>query len=406
MKKVSSIWEKILERITVYIVCAFLLFMFCASILKLDWSTPLYGATLEAKKPEYSFMAVAEGSYQSQYEKWYNENFALRSYVLKTYNQFKYSFFNKSANDTITIGKSNVLYSKGYIDDWLKLREPESFEHYDAFAKDIKLLQDELLKQNKILCYIISPSKPEIYPEYLPDKYKMLGKYKTGENAHELLIRALKENNVNYYDTTDTMLRIKEAGYDSFPSTGVHWSDFSAGVAAGEIFQYVNKISEEQNVAGIHLQPGEMKVIEKTDPTGTDRDIYTLLNIYKGTISGKFYDIDVSYPIAEKEKVDVLYFGTSFGHEFKEATGSRAFRRIVRYNYLEYKSEETNEKEEKDENTQLDGDIHTSGALEELDQAKIIFLETTTLVPLPNSHLVFAKEAAKYVQDKNNNNHQ
>lgn len=401
MEKTSNIWEKILEKMAVYVICLFLLGMFIASILRVGWSTPLQGATLKAQKPKYGLMSVIKGSYQSQYEKWYNENFALRSYILKAYNQFKYSFFCKSANDTIIIGKDNMLYSKGYIDAWLNLKESKSFEEYNSFAKDVKLLQDELTKQNKVLCYILSPSKPEVYPEYLPNRYKILEKYKTGENEHELLIRALEENDVSYYDTTDIMQKIKLSGYDAFPSTGVHWSDFSAGVASGEIFKYVNKIAKEKYVQGINLQPGIVKVTEKTIPTGSDRDIYSLLNIYKGNISGKFYDLDINYPI-EEEKIDALYFGTSFGAQFKEAvdTGNGAFRRIVRYNYLQTRYEKINGK---DESVPLDGTVASSDVLADLDSARVIFIETTTNVP--NSHLIFVKEAAKYVQNKNNNNY-
>ena len=57
---------------------------------------PLKGFTEKAEKPELTYKSYYEGKYQAQLEKYVSENFGFREDVIRIYNQYVWSFFNKT----------------------------------------------------------------------------------------------------------------------------------------------------------------------------------------------------------------------------------------------------------------------------------------------------------------------
>ena len=86
-----------------------MLFLFASIIQKqtgLIRFRPLGGVIVATPKPQLSFETYRNNSYQQQLEKYASENFGLREPVIRIYNQYLWTTFNKTYCNFIMPGKN------------------------------------------------------------------------------------------------------------------------------------------------------------------------------------------------------------------------------------------------------------------------------------------------------------
>lgn len=137
---------------------------------------PLYGVTYNTEFPKFNLEDIYNGKYQSQLEKYVSENFGFREVAIRWYNQYIWTFFNKTYNKSFVRGKDNWFYFyegyreyKGYgFRDVFKTRE-EAIETYEKNIAKMCQLREILKEYDIEFMTFMAPDKPFIYPEYLPD---------------------------------------------------------------------------------------------------------------------------------------------------------------------------------------------------------------------------------------------
>ena len=380
------------ELIVPIIMILFLSSIGIATHFNINFTTELHGAVTKSDKPTITLNEIIDGKYQEKYEKWYSENFTGRSLILKTYNQFRYSIFN-GTNNSIVKGENGYYYEKNYIEHYLKIVKSNDQKFYDEYSQKLKFVQDKLEEQGKEFVYIISPGKANIYPEYIPLRYKLISKDYSGKSDYDMLLNSLEKFNVNHYDTHETLLSMKNKGYDRlYAKTGTHWNYLAASYSIRDIFNELNTKYSNNNLPNLDIQ-------YYTDNScmgeGEDKDIYNLLNIWKGSYDENYYHVNINYDIdSSKPKLNAFIMGTSFSTQLRylleQNTG--AFNKLTRYNYLQAKWEYENGNTIVNE---LNPDVSKNGIESLINDCNLIMIESNVF-GIPQSHSDFVQYLYNY----------
>lgn len=272
-------------------------------------SQMLNGVEYEAVFPELSFKAWKEGSFQKDFENWYNRKYGLRDYLVRTENQLNYFLFNQ-LNQDILLGNKNNLLTRSYVIDYLGFRKIAK-DTFITFADNLKKMQDYLEKRGIKFILIIAPSKASVCPEYIPDYYmKYKNKYNSIKTNYEKLVPLLDKYGVNYLDGHKFCVNLKtRTTYPVFPKGGIHWSHYAGFLFSQEI---VNRMRAMVNRNINTVKLSNIKLLK--DPFDTDADIAKLTNLWD---IDPFIEPSV-YPEAEKVifrdsyKPNILFIGDSF----------------------------------------------------------------------------------------------
>ena len=226
-------------------------------------------------RPEFSFQAWFNGTFQGEFNKYYNKEFLMRKPFIELSNQLYYTLFDKSYMylQSIIIGKEKQLYEIVYINDYCRLNTPLSSDQTEVMARDIAEVQQQLRRRGVAFLVLITPSKASVYPEYIPDPFM---KRKTDANRdYDNMIPLFLKYSINYIDGREiTLAAKKETNLPLFCRGGTHWNDLGAFFTVDAL---IKKIESLKGTPITHISCDKVKVDRK--PYGTDRDLARLLYI-------------------------------------------------------------------------------------------------------------------------------
>ncbi|MCF8371078.1 MAG: hypothetical protein K9H64_05610 [Bacteroidales bacterium] len=262
------------------------------------------------KKPVLSEEGWFEGNYQSEFEKWLEQNIGLRPLFINIYNQFRFSLFKQASTATALIGKDNVLFQQTYVNAYMG----RNFVGSPAIKENVRRMKhiQETLKENgKFFVYVIAPGKVSYFPEYLPDSVDLDSKDTTN---YEVYAREFIEQGVNHIDFRKYFLQAKDTSrYPLYPKTGTHWSGYGAAIVADSLLRYIEE-KYSIDMVDYTFKKGEVTHINLRQ---TDDDIEEGLNL-----AFNIPDWDMYYPEIEfgdtlgKDRPAILNIGDSYNHSF------------------------------------------------------------------------------------------
>ena len=260
--------------------------------------------------PNISFNTVLDGTYQSYFSKWISDNFYKHTEIVKCHNQIEYGVFQDGVGDWIQ-GEDDYLFSKSqtYTYTGGDYTNINTYEQYLEYASSIAEMQKLLQKDGKDFIFLITPIKAEIYPEYIPwYERNILKRYGKGENStRKMLIRALEERGVNYYDVTQDLIEMrKNEEFDVYSKTGQHWTLTAAATEMNIIMEQFEKFSMFTNYPRVNV------VDIKEELFSIDKDILDLQNVIYPNVADK-YTSPLLKMICSNDSA--FLFGTSFGWE-------------------------------------------------------------------------------------------
>jgi hypothetical protein len=315
---------------------AVVLVPFAFTFLGISGDLPLNGAVQTAVKPVLGLGRVLDGSWQKSFDAWYKENYPLRDFAIKTYNQFKYSVLDKSSTDSTTfIG--NDLVETVYIEESLTVnfpsRQTDRVERVDRYAADVLAVQKGLEKAGRKFLYVITPSKDHLVADVLPARYTLNDHTDLNPNNRTLLIAAFDRLGVHYYDAVVVVDQLLTEGrYRPFSTTGTHWNLVSAAAAAQGLVHELNRIYRTD------LPPPVLRGVQRVaTPQGEDSDLLRLQNLWKGRLDKEYYAVDIGYDLPAGFVVpNLCYYGTSFGYQLLQVleTGD-AYHAVDVFKYLD-----------------------------------------------------------------------
>lgn len=310
------------------------------------------GVEVLSEKPKVSWQNIYDGTYQSEYSNYLEQNNFARDIFVKNYDSILHMFH--ASNNNITYGKNGYLYETGYISSYMNCN---SQSNYNDYGYKLSAINYALSLNGKEFVYIISPSKAEIYDKYLPSATNF-SEYSDRRTDHYLLKNALERFHVPYVDACLVMEEMKTENLPSFYKQGIHWSELAAirtlDEALGGKIEYTYSVSSESADA--------------------DRDLYDLANVWQKPLEEKFYRVNVigNNEIANK---NLLLIGTSFCGQWIHALRSSVpvFNTVTHYRYLQFMEKL---KDDVYSNSQLSEAIDENHIKETIDNADIIVFET------------------------------
>ncbi|MCR4965006.1 MAG: hypothetical protein K6A41_05050 [Bacteroidales bacterium] len=232
---------------------------------------PLTGSFVPHEKPALTAKTWFEGSFQSDYDQYINENLGFHNSLVRLHNRFCFKLFHKINAANVVLGEEEYLFEQDYIDAHYGM----DFVGLDSIlykVKETRRLQDSLAARGKILVVFLAPSKADFFPEYIS---KAQRKDKTDNTNYLQYSRLLKQFGVNVIDYNAYYQTIKfTAKHPLYPKYGIHWSQYGMLQATDSLTSYIAQKS------GLKLPRIIMDSYNITlDPQSSDCDLGELLNI-------------------------------------------------------------------------------------------------------------------------------
>ena len=299
---------------------------------------PLKGVFEPTPKPEMSFDNYKSNTYQTQIEKYVSEHFGMREPVIRLYNQYVWSAYNKTYCHFIVPGKDGYLYYALAVNEHYGLELPK---HYKSNEDAMKDADTELRQMNKLrhvlkdygieFVAFIAPDKPEVYPEYLPRRDADT----TSIHLTDYFSRRMDEIGFPYINMTDWFVKMRDtASFPLFPKTDSHWR-YSAIYGYDSLFRFINALDGEVKFPNIHIGP---PTAYESDKLEGDEETLNLIFRIRGDKTKYKSDITVETDTTQR-KPKVLFIGDSFIWslgEFMPAREIMADREVWFYNNTAY----------------------------------------------------------------------
>ncbi|MBK8808147.1 MAG: hypothetical protein IPO21_16585 [Bacteroidales bacterium] len=199
---------------------------------------PLNGAITTAQKQNFKINEWLNGSFQENRERYVNDNFGFRNFLVRLNNQISFNLFNKAKAAGVVIGKDFYLYEENYI----KAYYGTDFIGNDSVTnrmQKLKCIQDTLNKLNKNLLLVFAARKGSFYPEFIPDSYKTEKQI----TNNEVYLALAKQLQINHIDFNTYFVEQKfKSKYPLYPQYGIHWSHYGMCIAADSIIKHIEKL--------------------------------------------------------------------------------------------------------------------------------------------------------------------
>lgn len=292
----------------------FLLFLFLPALLGMaikvtDFEVDVQLNNVETyEKPDLSLNSFFAGTFQKEYENWIGNSYTGRSIVIKTYNQIRFSLFHVS---NLIVGKNKDLFQEQYIKEYLGLDSKYNFADLDnkmsleAYVDKLSDISKMLSDQNKVLIFLLSPSKCDYNFSDIPEKYfvQMQQEYVRGL---DILRELLAEKDIYYIDSYDIISKCN-LNCPIFYNSGIHWSRPIEQLIDAQILDMIEEIS------GNKVKKFKLGALSEIDGAGyRDKDIWNVMNIWEES-DEKYYEYTTE-PIVPQNYMDlnVLLQGGSF----------------------------------------------------------------------------------------------
>ena len=298
----------------------------------------LKGVFEPTPKPELTFDNYCSNTYQLQMEKYVGEHFGFREPVIRLYNQYVWSAYNKTYCHFIVPGKKGYLYYALAVNEHYGTELPKHFKSNEEAMKDV---DSELRLMNKLrhvlkdygieFVAFMAPDKPEVYPEYLPRRDADT----TTIHLTDYFSRRMDETGFPYIDMTDWFVSMRDtASFPIFPKTDSHWR-YSAVYGYDSLFRFINALDGEAKFPTLHI--GAPVAYESDKLEGDEETLNLIFRIPGDNIKYKS-DITVDADTLHR-KPKMLFVGDSFiwsMGEFMPIREIMADREVWFYNNTAY----------------------------------------------------------------------
>ena len=196
---------------------------------------PLNGAVEQIESPTLSSKTWFNETYQSDIEKFLNQNFGFRNNLVRIYNQLAFWFYDKTTARNVVIGRQNYLYEENYIRAYYG-RDYIGDSLIVERVKRLKAIQDVLAKSGKLLVVAIAPGKAQFYPEYIPTHLKS----DKAQTNYDTYLKEIISQGVNMMDLNRWFLSMKDtSAMPLYPKTGIHWSHYGADLFIDSLISFI-----------------------------------------------------------------------------------------------------------------------------------------------------------------------
>lgn len=303
-------------KITYDILLFSLMMVFLFTPIIQEWTSlfsvkALKGVIEPTPKPKLTFETYKSNTYQTQMEKYVSEHFGMREPIIRLYNQYLWTAYNKTYCHFIMPGKHGYLFYTPAVNEYFG---NNLLKHYKSNEEAKKNIESELRQMNKLrhvlkeydieFLAFIAPDKPKIYPEYLP----RCNVDTTTIHLPEYFARRMEEMGFPYINMTDWFVSMKDTvPFPLFPKTDSHWR-YSAVYGYDSLFRFINALDGESKFPNLHIGP---PIAYESEELEGDEGTLNLMFRIPGDKTRYKSDITIEADTIHR-KPKVLFVGDSF----------------------------------------------------------------------------------------------
>lgn len=311
---------------------------------------PLKGVFEPTPKPSLTFDSYRSNTYQAQIEKYVGEHFGFREFVIRLYNQYVWSAYNKTYCHFIVPGKNDYLFYAQAVNEYYGI---ELKKHFKSNEEAMKVADKELRMMNKLrhvlkdygieFVAFMAPDKSEVYPEFLP----RCDADTSTVHLDDYFSHRMDEIGFPYINMTKWFVSMRDTvPFPLFPKTDSHWR-YSAIYGYDSLFRFINALDGEAKFPPIHIGTPEAY---ETDQLEGDEETLNLMFPIPGNRIKYKSDITIDKDTLHR-KPKVLFVGDSFVWSMNEFLPTReimADKEIWFYNNTAFMGFDSNKKSVKD----------------------------------------------------------
>lgn len=174
--------------------------------------------------------------FAGKFETFYNENFSIRTALVKYFNLFNLYILKKSPiPDRVILGKDGWLFMGKAENDSYIGKNRFSEQELESFKRELDFRKDYLNKRGIQFYFLIAPIKAAIYPEKIPNNNLLNNKQTWGEQLIEYLNRNSTVKPINVYP----VLRSNKKKDILYYKLDNHWNQLGAMYATKEIIRRI-----------------------------------------------------------------------------------------------------------------------------------------------------------------------
>lgn len=240
---------------------------------------PLGGFTGKADPVELTFANYYDGTYQEYLNKKTKESGGFREFFIRSYNQMLYSGFNIVTNENVVEGLNREYYLLWYLreskGDLLRTVFPTVDSAKIVARKNVEktlVMVDSLKNHGTDFLFVFAPTKPAVYPEFMPDGYR---DSILPFSMEEYYIELFKEYGINHIDFLSYFKSIRDSfPYPLYPRYGTHWAESTIPMVADSIMRKI------ESITGFDLPTVECADLNITDQySRQDRELENAMNL-------------------------------------------------------------------------------------------------------------------------------
>lgn len=297
---------------------------------------PLEGFTAPVEPVRLNVKTLRNGSYQDYAQRYLQQNFGFRNFYIRSYNQLMYSCFRQTTNQNVIVGENGEFYLKQYTDVYTGKKLQETYGTVDSARAAMRhnveetcRIIDSLRRFGTDVIVVLAPSKPLIYPEYLPKEIRQAHcPFSIQEEYAELYAQA----GIEHINFLPIFRRLKqESSYPVYTRFGTHWAYATMPFVADTILQ---KIAAVKHYPMPHVVYGDSNFSYRYK--GSDRELEGQLNLLFPLRHGKIPM--PSYSLQDDRifrKPNLLVVGDSYFTQLRNTGFMEAFSQVDYWKYNE-----------------------------------------------------------------------
>ena len=287
-----------------------------------------YTDKVKVEKQDLSWNTYLDGSYQDYLAQQAIKNTGFREFFSRCHNQVEYNCFGEIANPNVVEGKCHEFFLKSNINDVagkLLVKKYGSIENAKAEAKknvqETLTLIETMRQHGTQFLFVLCPTKPAVYPEYLPEAYKdSISDFVLAEYYAQLF----KENDIPHIDFYSYFKTIKNSfPYPLYTRIGSHWSEATIPFVADSILRKLESLTDYRLPSIEVIDPNLNR--DYSDQDGElETHIDLLLPLYKPKVSRPEFSLQDTIG---KDRPNLLVVGDGYFTPLQGSCFVNAFKR-------------------------------------------------------------------------------
>lgn len=236
-------------------------------IFNFDFAVKLEENRVLAKTPKFDIKNISK--FPKDFVIFFNDQFPLRSFLVRTNNQWKVSILNSSTNKEVTIGRGDQLFLTADL-NYTETLNADFFTESELsqINKNLKEVASYLNSKNIKFYVMIAPLAQSIYPENLPVNFRKVN----NTSKLDQIDKYLTSNTlIKFINPKDDLINTKAKSqlYRKYDS---HWNSIGA-------FIVYNKLVGELSKDFPQIIPKKFNEYKITYKVSNRKDLESLLGL-------------------------------------------------------------------------------------------------------------------------------